>query len=447
MKRLFIPLFCVLIGFCQIYPQAGLSLEKCKELALRNNSKLKNSRLEKKAARNVRQSALTKYFPEITAGGMVFGSQKSLLEMNTPGGNLPVYDGNPANLFTATQFAFFPPATTSLLKKGTFGLVSAVQPIFAGGRIYNGNQLASLGEDVSALQEKLVSDETATSVEAQYRQIVVLMEKQKTLSSYEALLNKLSEQVNEAFRQGLVLKNDVLKVNLKQNEVKLNKSKLENGRRIATMAFCQYIGIAIDSSVALTDSIAISGLPESYFVEPKEALSRRTELALLRQSVKAEGLQTKMKLGEFLPQAGVGVAEMYMKMDNTDSRTTGLVFGTVAIPLSGWWGGSYELEERNIKEQIAANNLQDKSELMLVQIEKTWQDVGDAYRQYLLSEESKMQAQVNLQLNEESYKNGLTTVADLLEAQAMYQQTADQLIDAKASYANKVSLYLRATGR
>jgi len=57
--------------------------------------------------------------------------------------------------------------------------------------------------------------------------------------------------------------------------------------------------------------------------------------------------------------------------------------------------------------------LKDKSELLLLQMEKAWQDVTDAYKQLQLSEEARAQAEVNVQLNEESYKNrrGMESVA------------------------------------
>ena len=72
------------------------------------------------------------------------------MEISTQGGNLPVYDGKDlAALSTATQFAYMPASTMGLLKSGTFGIVTAVQWIFAGGKIWNGNKLASLGEDIS----------------------------------------------------------------------------------------------------------------------------------------------------------------------------------------------------------------------------------------------------------------------------------------------------------
>lgn len=446
MKRIYL-ILCVVLAGQMVFGQKALSLQESKELALGNNAKSKNSKLEMQSARQVKKSAFTNYFPTVSASGSMFGAQKYLSETHSAGGNLPVYDGNPANLFTATQFAYFPSSTIGMMKKGTIGFVSAAQPLFTGGRIYYGNQLASLGVDVADYKDKLTSNEITLKTEEQYWLIVSLKEKANTINAYETLLRRLLNQVEDAYNQGVTTKNDVLKVRVKLNEVLLNKSKLENGTRLAEMAFCQYIGIPFDSTMVFKDSLAISGIPQSYFVDKNEALKQRTEYSLLEKSVEAERLQTKIKLGEYLPQVAVGANEMYMKLDDAESRTFGMVFGTVSVPISSWWSGSHELEERSIKEEIAKNNFKDNSELLALQIEKAWQDVTDSYKQYLLSLDSKAQAEENMKVNDDSFKNGVINISDLLESKAMLQKTQNELTDAKASYATKLSLYLQVTGR
>ncbi|MGD1046436.1 MAG: TolC family protein [Bacteroidota bacterium] len=438
-----------LIWICAfpIFAQRALTLDESKQLALQNNAKIKNGALEIEASRQTRKAAVTKYFPSISASGAMFEAQKNLMEISTHGGNLPVYDGNLANLRTATQFAYMPASVMGLMKSGTFGMITAVQPIFTGGRIWNGNRLAGLGEDASEYKNKLAQNEVMLKTEEQYWLVVSLNEKHKTIQTYEELLNKLLAQVEDAYSSGIVSRNDLLKVKVKRSEVLLNKSKLENGRKLATMAFCQYIGIPYDSILVLTDSLFIDGLPQVYYVDHMEALKNRSEYNLLQASVRAEELQSNMKLGEYLPQAAVGVSELYMKLDESKDRSLGMVFGTVSIPISGWWEASHSLSEQSVKEQIAKNNLKDNSEMLLLQMQKAWQDLTDAYKQVQLSEEVKAQAEENLKVNQDSYVNGMSTVADLLEAQALQQQMNDQLTDAKASYRSKQITYLQVTGR
>jgi outer membrane protein len=435
--------------FCfeQALAQQTLSLEESKKFALQNNYKILNSQLEINAAQKQKKAAVTHYFPTISVSGTGFRAQKDLFELTTQGGDLPVYDGNPANLLNPTQFAYFPSSTMGMFKSGTFGTLTAVQPVYAGGRIVNSNKLASLEEDVNKLKSRLSRNEVLLKTEEQYWLVVSLDEKLMTVHKYEAFLERLLRQVDDAYNVGISMKNDVLKVKLKRNEVLFNKSKLENGKKLAVMAFCQHIGIPYDPALVLKDSLMMTDLPQTYYIDKDEALKNRTEYHLLQASVSAEDLQTRMKLGEYLPQAAVGISEIFMKIDDGQDRTIGMVFGTLSVPLSGWWEAYHTLSRRSIKERIALNNLKDNSAVLTLQTQKAWQDFSDAYQQVLLSEEAKSQAEENLKVNQDSYDNGLTDVADLLEAQAILQHTNDQLTDAKTGYCIKRSFYLQVTGR
>jgi outer membrane protein TolC len=446
MKR---QLAAIVLLFSTSFAQAGqkLTLEESKKLALQNNVEMKNSQLETEAARQAKKAAFTRYFPSISASGAALEADKSLMEIATKGGNLPVYDGNPANLANATQFAYFPSTTMGVLGSLRLGLVSAVQPVFAGGRILNGNRLAALGVEASEDKARLSYNEVLRTTEEQYWRIVSLNEKMRTVERYEELLRRLLGQVEDAYNAGLVVKNDVLKVRLKQSEVLLNKSKLQNGRALATMAFCQYIGVAYDPAIELEDALVVGGLPQSYRIDHAEALKSRPEYKLLDASVRAEKLKTSLKRGEYLPQVGVGVAGLWMKMDEGKANTNGVVFGTISIPLSGWWEGSYTLSQQKAREEIAENGLKDNAELLLLQMEKAWQDLTDADKELELCRESEAQAEENLKVNQDSYENGLSNVSDLLEAQALRQQARDRLTDAMTQYRIKTVYYLQVTGR
>ncbi len=447
MKQIYICIITALIFSSELFAQNYLSLEQSIRLAMGNNVESKNSKLETEAAAQTRKAAFTNYFPDVSAGGMMWTSKENLMEIENHGGNLPVYDGNKANLKNATQYAYLPSSTIGMMKNGTVGYVNIVQPVFAGGRIINGNRLASLGREVAEKKESIVSNKVVLETWQHYWQVVSLDEKYLTVKKYEELLQRLLSQSENAYSSGLIMKNDVLKVKLKLSEIQLNLSKINSGRKLSKMAFCRHIGIDYDSSIVLNDKLEISELPAKYFVDKDVALLKRNEYLMLEKSVEAAELYTSMKYGEYLPQVAVGLSGMYMKFDQNDSRNIGLAFGTVSIPVSGWWGGTHEIQESNIKEQIARNNFDDTKKLLLLQMEKSWQDLNDSYKQYLLSIDAKNQAEENMKVNEDSYKNGLITVSDLLEAQAIQQQTEEQLTDAKSNYKLKIIDYLIVTGR
>ena len=263
MKKIMI-VAVALITSATAYSQTTLTLEQSKSLALKNNKALQNSALEIEAAQQVKKNAYTNYFPKVSAN--VFGMQaiNPLIEYKMEGGNLPVYDGNPANLPTATQFAYFPGMELSMLQRSAIGVLNIAQPIYAGGKISTGNKLAALNVDVKEKQQQLTENEILLKTEQQYWLLISLQEKQKTLEKYELLLGGIRKQVDDAFKAGLIIKNDVLKVQIKQSELEANKNKLLNGKKLVTMQFCQTIGIPYDGTLILQEVIDVSQNPNQY---------------------------------------------------------------------------------------------------------------------------------------------------------------------------------------
>lgn len=430
-----------------LYGQWPLTLAESQRLVLENNTSLQNRRLEVEAARHTQTAAASRFLPEVSAGALAFDASRALFELRTPGGDLPVYDGNPVNLLNPSQYAFFPGGTTSLLEKGRIGYLDIIQPLYAGGRIRGGSRLAGLGREVADDKLLLARDAALLATEEQYWQLVSLEEKRRTIAGYETLLINLDRQVEKALASGLVLRNDRMKVQLQLSQIALDKASLENGCRLARMAFCQHLGIPFDSTLQLITPLPAAADPQLDYLPPDEVVQKRREYALLQKGVRAEKLMTRMKRGEYLPQLGIGARTMLVKLDAGEKRALGILFGSLSIPLSGWIGGAAELEERALREEIAANTLREQSEQLLLQIEKAWQEYGDALRQVHLNEQIKAQTEENLRINQMSYDNGLTALTDLLEAQALRQRAIDGLIGARANYAVRRSRYLQATAR
>ncbi|MFC0264197.1 TolC family protein [Fontibacter flavus] len=447
MKRIIIAV--ALITSATAYSQTTLSLEQSKTLALNNNKALQNSSLEIEAAKQVKKNAYTNYFPKVSANVVGFNAIDPLIEFNMPGGNLPVYDGNPANLPNATQFAYFPGIELSMFQRSAIGIVNIAQPIYAGGKINNGNKLAALNVDVKEMQYQLTENEILLKTEQQYWQLISLQEKQKTLDKYEALLQDIRKQVDDAFKSGLIIKNDVLKVQIKQSELQANKNKLLNGKKLATMQFCQTIGIPYDSTLVLQEQINISQNPNQYYTDYQVALSSRTEHQLLEKSIVATQLQTKMKTGEYLPTIAIGLAGYHMNMleNGVKNNTNGLAYVSLSIPISDWWGGNYAIKEQKIKQEIAENSFEETNGLLKLQMEKAWIDVNETWKQIEIMKETAMQAEENLKVSQTGYNSGVVTLSDLLESQALVQETADKLVDAQTQYKLAVTTYLQVTGR
>lgn len=426
--------------------QAKYTLEQCKQKALENNIRIKNGNLEMQASDQVKKAALTNYFPTVTATGVIFKFNEPVLEMDIPGGNLPVYNGDPSTLPLATEFAYFPGFQLGLMEDLAAGMVTATQPLFAGGRIINGNKLARLGYEVSERKLNLSVSDVLIGTEKQYWQILSLKEKMKTLDRYDSLLASLFKDVNNAYQAGLVNYNDVLKVSLKQSELEMNRLKLENGLRMANMALCQQMGIPYDPLMTLADTTILITQPDLFRADHQAAVSNREEYRLMQDNLKAENLQYRMKLGEYLPELGVGVGAFTFDMDNNNWNDKLVAFGSLNIPITDWWEASHTLKQQKLKEEIAANQAEYTAQLLNLEMENAWSKVTEAYKQVQIAGKAVRQAEENLKVTHDNYLAGINGVSDLLEAQATLQSAYDSLSEAHSAYFVYVAEYRRTTG-
>ncbi|MDP4208555.1 MAG: efflux RND transporter permease subunit [Bacteroidota bacterium] len=421
--------------------EVTLSLDSCKHLAIQNNKKIKEAGYEVGASEEQRKSAYTNYFPKVSASAIAMRSPDYMLKTSPM--NLPVYDGNMANLANATQFTYIP-AISGLDYVNTAN-VSVTQPVYAGGRIRNGNKLASLGEEVSRQQQALAVTDVLARTEELFWTVVSLKEKMNTIDRYQTLLDTLARDVSNFCRAGMAQRNDLLKVQIKQNELQMNRIKLQNGINLSTRALCQHIGIAYDSLLVLKARTDAS-LQPVISGDSRKAVSSRTEYQLLNKSVEAEELQQKMTRGEYMPQLAIGAMGVYFDAMKS-SQTNMFAFASLSVPISDWWGGTHKIRQQRIKIEKAKNKLDETAELLALQIEQSKNDLTESFSQIMLAGKTLEQSKENLKVTNDNYRAGTIGISDLLEAQALFQSSGDNLTDARCSYQIKLAKYQQAVGQ
>jgi len=444
--RLLIISICALLLSFSVDAQT-YSLAQCKEMVLQNNARMKNQHLDVAAAKEVKKAAYTKYFPQVSATAFAYRFTDPLINMEMTGGDLPVYDGNPANLQTASQFAYFPGAAIPMFKEGAIGIASATQPIYAGQRISTGNRLANLGIEVSEIQLIITEKELLLETEKKFWQIILLGEKMETLAKYINLVDTLHKDVFNAWEAGMITQNDLLKVKLKQNELQMNLNQLTNGIELAKMAFCQYIGVDYSENLNFVDDVEINKTPELYYINHLDALQNREEYMLLQRSSDAEKYMTKMQRGEYLPEIAVGVGALYLDVMGNSGNGVGMAFGTISIPISGWWEAKHKMKERHIKEEQNRNMVNDTNEKLLLQMQQGRNMLNEAHKQLLLAKISIEQADENLRINQNSFEAGIVNVSEVLDAQAQLHKSRNDYTEALMQYQIASVYYLQITGR
>lgn len=445
MKYIFATILC--LGFFEsAIAQQQLTLQQVRELAVANNIVTRSADNALIQAQEQQKEAKTNYFPQVNAVGVGFKTNVDMVKAN-----IATNEVIPSSLaqLIPTELAVKIPANipVNMVDHGLMVGVTAVQPLYMGGQIINGNRLAKVNVEAKQLQSQTSKKSVLLQAEQYFWQIITLKEKQKTLDVVGDMLSNLEKDASVAVKSGVGMRNDLLSVQLKQNEVESARLKLDNGLKLARLVLAQYIGMENkDIDVSADGDLLQMPVYPAIKVDHNQAVNELPEYQLLQKDVEATNLQYKLEIGKRMPSLGIGAGYSYYNMGKGTNNNFASMFVTMSIPISGWWGGSHAIKRSKLVEDNAREQLAINTQLLKIRMQKDWNDLDDAYKQLELSRKSIEQSKENLRLNSDYYHAGTVTMNDLLIAQQQYQQCRDRYTDAYSQLQLKMVEYRQSIG-
>ncbi len=406
---------------CMRAQSETLSVDECVAMALENNINVRAAALKVNQAEQQKKELFTSFFPSVSLDGGAYMMNRYTIDVT---------------LFDIPILQY--------IKNGTMLGVTAIQPIFMGGQIINGNKLARVGVEVSKLEQAKSSDEVRLQTEKYYWDIVVLQSKLRTVNAIDSMLTRLLADVEVAVKAGVRMRNDLLQVQLKKNDAEADRLKVDHALGICNQLLAQYIGaeeVHIDPSVA----DVLPAFPINLKTDHQAALLNTNDYQLLEQNLRAQQLNKRLAVGKNLPQLAVG-GSLFTHDILDERQNRAALFATVSIPLTSWWGGSHAIKRTKYAEELAREQMDDNTRLLLIQMEDNWNTLEEAYRQMMIAQKSIEQSEENLHINENSYRAGTIPLSELLEAQSIYQESSNNFVQALADYHLAETNYKISTG-
>ena len=449
--RLYILLILVAAGsLCSpvAAQQRVLSLDSCLLLARRNHPELRKAQLNVARAEEVKAQALTKYFPQVQGTAFGFHALHPLVEVGIDDiGNASVRD------LLTTLYGNYGAAMgldnhLNLFEYGYTAGVSAIQPVFMGGKIVAGNQLAKVGVQAAKLQAEVGERDILEQVEQTYWLVYGLQQKQQLIDEGLLLLDTLSRVVSAAVEAGLALPSDSVQVTLRRDEVLRNQLQLQNGLALARQALALALGLSMTDTVFIADSLSFSpqdGLSASAVLQqsgPSGEAGLTPESELLSLQIRAAELMRRMTLADALPQVAVGAGYGYSHFQtnilrdglNSNNKGNGALFVTMRVPLTAWWETAHKLKEQ----RYAIEQAQLDADYLGAQLNLRAQQAADqlmaAQALVLLQQNAATHAEEAYRLTQINYEAGRATITDLLQQQTALTQAQSDLTDALIAY-------------
>lgn len=446
-----------------INAQEPMTLEKCRELALKNNKSIAIADRNKQKAEYSKKSYLANYFPKISASGNYLYTNVEM-DKTIQGNYLPTFvpdpvtgqlvpnimatgtDGNPV----FNQYAYFPDMDISLDFSNTWTAgLQLEQPIFMGGKITSAYKMSKIGDDIAELNQQLTYADIIVKTDEAYWTYVQTNEILKVALSYQQVVKELLRNVQDAHEVGLKHKNDVFKVQVKANEAELQVRQAENGLRLSRKNLCHTIGLPLNNDITLPETV---DSPDVVLIDNSANYTGRPEYAMLEKQIKLKEQEVRLTRSDFLPQIGIMANYGYingvkLNGDKLFDRASFSAIASVKIPLFQWGEGYNKVRsvkaEREIFE-LQRDNIGEQMELELVQaLDKCDESVMEVE----LTAHSLNQAHENMKMSADMYNAGMETLANYLEAQTIWQRAWMEHINAQTRQRLNQTYYLKTAGK
>lgn len=487
MNRIYVVL--LLLGLTMsMSAQRVLSLDSCRQMALRNNKQLGVSKLKQDVAANIRKSARTKYLPHVDAVGtyqytskpisLLSDAQKeSLPHMGTAvvGNMQPSMAGMEASLTQlATAFVKLgvPAAEVQQMMAGLqtsmqggmqgmeatlnalgqqivnafdtntrnlfAGSIMLTQPIFMGGSIIAMNKMADLNEDMAENSLNARRQATLYKIDQAYWQVVSLHHKKALAESYLELVKKFDADVHKMIDEGFATKSDGLSVDVKVNEAEMTLTKVNDGLVLSRMLLNQICGLPLAEEVTLADelvdNIAVVELTPQLNVET--AIDNRPELKMLQNSIDISKQATNVLRAGNLPQVALtgGYNVSNPNLFNGFQKKFGGFWSVgvlVRVPLWNWGDVMYKVRASKGATSIANLELAEAREMVELQVNQSTFKVDEANKKLTMAQSNIERADENLRIANLGFSEGVITPSTVMEAQTAWLQAQSQKIDAE----------------
>lgn len=457
MKRFFFTLTVLFVSL-GIYA-APLSLDSCRALALNNNKAIKMADEAVKGAGYLKKSAFAAYLPGIDFTGTYVYNQH-MIELLGEDAKLPTMSFNPAtqqfqyNILTSpdgtpikdpatgsyipTEVAVIPKEAMSYDIHNVFaGAFTLTQPIYMGGQIRALNDIARYAEEMAGSARNVAVQDLLYSVDEAYWLVVSLREKQRLAVSFENLVDSLHHSVEALLKNGMATRSDLLTMDVKLNEAKIARTKVDNGLSLSRMALAQLCGLPIDSEMQLTDEQGLKVVEPAAMpdFDMQSVYMRRQDLEVLRKSIHLLEGKEKLSLSAMLPKV-VAIGTYSFSNPNVihgfEKRFGGGFSVGAALTIPLWhWGGNYN-QWRASKSSTLSQRLllEDAEEKVSLQVNQAKFKYQEAFKTLDMTRTNMEKADENLRQAQLGYKEGVLTLDDVTAAQTAWLLAHSEQVDA-----------------
>lgn len=478
-RRITLAVLAISASLCA-YGQERLSLQECRDLAVRNNRDLDQARINADLAHYDRAIARANYFPNVSAAGTYMynsmdvaligdGQSAALRNAGTliQGGlseKMAMFQqlikSNPAVAMEYMQSPMWQTVIGALSQTDISSAVNSIgctvddllhpdlhnivlagvsleQPLFVGGKIVAANRIAALAEDLARDRYDAQLQQTIVDVDAAYWQIVSVAAKLELANSYSGLLESMAHNADILVEEGVFTASDRLAIQVKANEASMMLAQASNGLKLAKMFLCRMTGLPLDTEIVLADESAGSiPVPAEHQAKAMDdILKSRPELLCLEDAIGIYDQKVKVARADMMPQVALTANYLATNVNVLNQNKDGLngfwTAGVVMkVPIFHGLEALKKTQKAKAEASLYRSRYEDSVDLVNLEVSQLYARRQEALERLKMAESNLDCAEENMRTATIGFEEGVVESSVTLAAQAAWLQAHSECIDA-----------------
>ena len=322
-------------------------------------------------------------------------------------------------------------------------------PIFTSGMLSNSVQAAKLSVNAQRKQAEAHSQDVRLNVAAAYVGVLRAKSELGVADSQVRSLTQHVDDVEDMFNTGAVAKNDLLAAQVSLAAARQRQLQAQNSVDLASAVYNKALGRSLTDAVSLDENLP--GIDSRLDINSLQALtelafSNREELAGLHSAADATGARAESTRAQSRPQ--LALVGGYTAMENNflnreDFWSVGVGFQWAIFDANRSRDKANSL---SLQSSALYREYRDLQSVIELQVHSAWLQLNETNARIKLASHAVEQADENLRVVRDRYRNGEGTNTEVLDAEGLRTLSRSNYDNAQYDAAFARYRLQRATG-
>lgn len=319
----------------------------------------------------------------------------------------------------------------------SYNAVQARQLIWAGGKLKNANKIAELDKKAVDFDIATSKNDVSFQIASIYYNLYATKQTKKIIEANIELLNNQKKDANNFVEQGIILENEVLKIDLAISNLETNLSDIEN----TILFFKNNLSIltGLNTTIDIPEELPSNTVQElSLDNAVSNALKNRSEIKGLLVREEQATIAKKITNSNYLPTlSGIGsynYDQPNMRVFPNQETFTGTWYAGVSLNwnLTDLFTNNNKIKESKFSIDKVNTSINQVKEGIKIEVNADYNNFQLAKQKIEIAKKAVTQATENFRVEQNKFNANNTTATDFLNANAL-------LVNAKINLTTAIS--------